>query len=161
MKKLILASMILLATGAAHAEVGNLATSGTVNALVSGQNSVQVALTNIATVPQQPIVVTYSASNNAVAEDHVAGTVAQYATVAVPATTNKVMLSAPSVTGGNSAHAAVSIINDASNTEHHTDKLYATAVGGDTLYVGLVAMDGAKWKGGETAGLTTVTFYAS
>ncbi|HFW3114147.1 TPA: hypothetical protein ACIBE2_004509 [Salmonella enterica subsp. diarizonae serovar 61:r:-] len=161
MKKLILASMILLATGAAHAVVAGFAASGTGSVPVTGQNSVQVALTSSATTPQKPIQVTYAAASNAVTETHNAGTVAQYATIVVPATTAKISLSTPTLVGTNASHAAVSIINDATNTGNHTDKLYATAAGGDTLYVGLVAKDGSNWEGGETTGLTTVTFYAS
>lgn len=161
MKKLVLASMILLATGAAHAEVAGFAASGVVSTPVTGQNAVQVALTSAAVEAQTPIRVVYSVSNNQITGDHSIGAVAQYATIAVPETTSKVLLTAPSVAGTNAAHAAVSIINDANNSDGYTDKLYATAAGGDTLFVGLVAKDTNHWDGGNTTGLTTVTFYAS
>ncbi|EJJ3919077.1 hypothetical protein NI479_001015 [Salmonella enterica] len=161
MKKLILASMILLATGAAQADVGNLATGGAVSTPVAGQSAVQIALSSTAQVPQTPISVVYSLSSNAITQTHVKGAVAQYATITVPETTAKVLLNTPTLDGANSGHAAVSIIADATNTAGDTDKLYATAAGGDTLYVGLVAKDTTEWTGGDTTGLTTVTFYAS
>ncbi|EIY5516910.1 hypothetical protein MM424_002299 [Salmonella enterica] len=161
MKKLILASMILLATGAAQATVAGLATSGSGTTPVSGQNTVQIALTNQATTPQLPIAVTYSASNNGITNTHNTGAVAQYAAITVPTGTQKVVLSNPLISGTNLAHAAVSIIADVNNTAGDANKIYATAVGGDTLYVGLVAADDVVWAGGETTGLATVTFYAS
>lgn len=154
--------MILLATGAAHAAVGDLATAGTVNEPVAGQNSVQIALNSIIQQPQTPIVVTYSPTmSDAVVSSHLAGTVVQYASITVPANTAKVKLDVPVLTGTNSSHAKVSIIANTNNSAGDTDKLYATAAGGDTLLVGLVASDTTNWDGGATTGLTTVTFYAS
>ncbi|EJJ4073056.1 hypothetical protein NI359_001689 [Salmonella enterica] len=161
MKKLILASMILLATGAAQADVGNLAIGGAVVTPVAGQSAVQIALSSTARVPQTPISVVYSLSSNAITQTHAKGAVAQYAQISVPVSTAKILLTAPSVSGENSEHAAVSIIADVTNTAGDTDKLYATAAGGDMLYVGLVAKDTTEWTGGDTTGLTTVTFYAS
>ncbi|EAU4680272.1 hypothetical protein EAP58_19630 [Salmonella enterica] len=79
MKKLILASMILLATGAAQAAVGNLATGGAVSTPVAGQSAVQIALSSTALEPQTPISVVYFPSSNALTRTHVKGTVAQYA----------------------------------------------------------------------------------
>ncbi|EBR9314547.1 hypothetical protein D4F06_25470 [Salmonella enterica subsp. enterica serovar Muenchen] len=161
MKKLILASMILLATGAAQATVSGLATSGSGTTAVAGQNTVQIALTSNAQQPQTPINVVYSPSSNSVTGSHSIGAVAQYAAITVPATTQKVVLSVPTIEGTNQAHAAVSIIADVTNTAGDTDKIAANAAGSDTLYVGLVAADSTAWVGGETTGLTTVTFYAS
>ncbi|EAA5441119.1 hypothetical protein DQC73_22345 [Salmonella enterica subsp. diarizonae] len=162
MKKLILASMILLATGAAHATVGGLATDGTTAQTIAGPNTIQVALNSVIQEPQTPIVISYSvASTDAVTGAHNTGAVVQYASITVPNGTNKVKLTTPVIEGINSAHAKVSIIADVGNTAGNTDKLYATATGGDNLLVGLVAGDTNAWTGGETTGLTTVTFYAS
>ncbi|ECR8550775.1 hypothetical protein F2D81_25810 [Salmonella enterica] len=161
MKKLILASAILLAANAAHATVGGFSTDGVASTPVAGENTVQLFLSNTATSKQEPIKVTYGASNNNIVNGHTKGAIAQYATIIVPAGTVSAKLSGITKAGVNESRAAVSIINNLSNSDSHTDKLFATMSPGDTLYVGLVATDSAAWSPGETTANATLTFYSA
>ncbi|EBT4080012.1 hypothetical protein CE658_26970 [Salmonella enterica] len=103
--------------------------------------------------------VRYSTASN-LGGTHATGDVAQYAEITAPVGTAKVLLSGVEVSSNNE-HAAISLINDVTNTGHHTADLYASAAEADTIYVGLVAKDADAWPSGVTTGVATITFYAS
>ncbi|HHR4101834.1 TPA: hypothetical protein ACS50F_003471 [Salmonella enterica] len=160
MKKLILASMILMAAGAANAEVTNLGTLTSGTTPVDGEStSILSFSTTTEAASQPPSVIISKAYPNNVVGPHGAGTVAQYAKIVAPIGTHHVAITTKSVDGTNSEHAAVTLMVDLGNSTTAIDKTSADVEEGDTLFVGFVSKDNVVWSPGTTTGNATVTFY--